>query len=26
VLPADQIVPSGEEVYEGVRYLLQNME
>jgi murein tripeptide amidase MpaA len=25
VLPADQIVPSGEEVYEGVRYLLQNM-
>ncbi|GAB1317997.1 hypothetical protein MFIFM68171_08207 [Madurella fahalii] len=25
VLPANQIVPSGEEAYAGVRYLLQNM-
>ncbi|KXX80208.1 Metallocarboxypeptidase A [Madurella mycetomatis] len=25
VLPASQIVPSGEEAYAGVRYLLQNM-
>lgn len=26
VLPASQIVPSGEEAYAGVRYLLQNMK
>ena len=26
VLPANQIVPSGEETYAGVRYLLQNMK
>lgn len=26
VLPANQIVPSGEEAYAGVRYLLQNMK
>ncbi|PNY29308.1 Metallocarboxypeptidase A-like protein [Tolypocladium capitatum] len=26
VLPADQIVPSGEEAFAGVMYLLQNMQ
>ncbi|KAH6633956.1 carboxypeptidase [Chaetomium sp. MPI-SDFR-AT-0129] len=26
VLPADQIVPSGEEAFAGVRYLLKNMK
>ncbi|KAF6821423.1 zinc carboxypeptidase [Colletotrichum plurivorum] len=26
VLPANQIVPTGEETYAGVRYLLQNMK
>jgi hypothetical protein len=26
VLPATQIVPSGEEAYAGVRYLLLNMK
>lgn len=26
VLPADQIVPSGEEAFAGVKYLLQNMK
>jgi murein tripeptide amidase MpaA len=26
VLPANQILPSGEEAYAGVRYLLQNMK
>jgi hypothetical protein len=26
VLPADQILPSGEEAYAGFKYLLQNMK
>lgn len=26
VLPANQILPSGQEAYAGVRYLLQNMK
>lgn len=26
VLPANQILPSGEEAFAGVRYLLQNMK
>ena len=26
VLPADQILPSGEEAYAGLRYLLLNMK
>lgn len=25
VLPKEQIVPSGEEMYAGIRYLLDNM-
>lgn len=26
VLPANQILPSGQEAYAGVKYLLQNMK
>lgn len=26
VLPANQILPSGQEAYEGVKYLLRNMK